>query len=257
MSAETTTTSRRDRREKPPGRAPSSSSTRFALVVAALATIALYFVPYGQYVIYPLMLFSTYVHEMGHGLTAELVGGDFVNFQMWQDGSGVAMHRGHYNGLQLATVAAGGLLGPAIAGALFFVLGRWTRAARAGLFAFGVASVVAMLWVVENGFALGFVGGVAALCLAVGYFAPAWLARIVVVFVAMQLSVSAFSRGDYLFMEYAETSAGRMPSDVTQMANALAGPYWLWGGLVAALSLASLVGGFWFFFRGEKQRAEA
>lgn len=234
--------------------APAATATRVALVAATVATIALYFIPYGHYVIYPLMLFSTFVHEMGHGLTAELVGGEFVHFKMWSNGSGVAQHMGHYNGLQLAMVAAGGLLGPAVMGAVFFVLGRWTKAARAGLFLFGLGSLVSLFWVVENGFAMGFVAGVVGICLAIGAFAPSWLARVVTVFVAIQLSVSAFVRGDYLFMEYAETSAGRMPSDVAQMSSALAGPYWFWGGLVAALSVVVLVAGFWFFFRGEKAR---
>ena len=35
---------------------------------------------------------ATYAHEMGHGLTAVIVGGEFEYFKMWADGSGVAMH---------------------------------------------------------------------------------------------------------------------------------------------------------------------
>ena len=62
-----------------------ANRARIALFGAAVVTIVLYFVPFGKYVLYPLMLFSTFVHEMGHGLTAAL-GGDFLYFKMWADG---------------------------------------------------------------------------------------------------------------------------------------------------------------------------
>jgi hypothetical protein len=36
-----------------------------------------------------------------------------------------------------------------------------------------------------------------------------------------------------------------MPSDVAQIAEALWLPYWFWGGLLAVVSVAVLVGGLW------------
>jgi hypothetical protein len=51
-------------------------------------------------------------------------------------------------------------------------------------------------------------------------------------------------------VEYAQTASGRMPSDVTQMANALVGPYWLWGAMCGVFSLAVLGVGLWVFFKG-------
>ena len=52
-----------------------------------------------------------------------------------------------------------------------------------------------------------------------------------------------FSRGDYLFMEQAQTGAGVMPSDTAHMAIALGGTYWMWGlacGAFVLLLLSSL-----------------
>ena len=94
-----------------------SSRARWALVVSALVTIALYVIPHGRYLAYPLLLISTLVHELGHGVAAVLVGGKFISFKMWADGSGVALHTSPSGGAANAFVAAGGLCGPAVAAA--------------------------------------------------------------------------------------------------------------------------------------------
>ena len=59
------------------------------------------------------------------------------------------------------------------------------------------------------------------------------------------MSLSVFSRGDYLFKPAAKTTAGLMPSDTAQIAAALFLPYWFWGALIGALSLAILGCGLW------------
>src|SRR5690606_32428044 len=51
--------------------------TKAALVWSIVLTVALYLVPFGQLIGYPLVLLSTLVHEVGHGLAAVLVGGTF------------------------------------------------------------------------------------------------------------------------------------------------------------------------------------
>ncbi len=66
---------------------------------------------------------------------------------------------------------------------------------------------------------------------------------------AIQLSLSVFSRGDYLFTDVAETAGGTMPSDVARMAEALILPYWFWGGVVGLLSVLVLIIGLWSFLR--------
>jgi peptidase M50B-like protein len=70
-----------------------------------------------------------------------------------------------------------------------------------------------------------------------------------VVLIAVQLALAVFSRSDYLFTQTAMTSAGPAPSDVTVMASALFLPYWFWGVLCGALSLALLAGGARRFLR--------
>lgn len=240
----------------PPDLTPSSAQplkpsdrARLVLGVSVVATLLLYVLPFGEYLAYPLMLLSTLVHEMGHGVAALLVGGRFEQFQMFPNGSGVANLRVEPTRFKAAFVAAGGLVGPAMAAALGFAAGRTARGARRMLFAIVVVLALAFVLVVRNSFGWLFVG-VFGLCLAwVARRASAETAQLVLVFLSVQLSLSVFSRGDYLFTPVARTSIGTMPSDVGQMAEALFLPYWVWGGVCGLFSIWVLIQGLRAYWR--------
>jgi hypothetical protein len=210
-----------------------------------VGTVGLYIVPYGRYVAYPLLLLSTYAHEMGHGLTALVTGGSFESLVMSADGSGVAYLRIPDSRLARAATSAGGLVGPAFLAALFFWLARRPRTAHAGLMTFGLASIAALVLVVRSPVGWLLVGtlGVSSVLLAVK--SSPNVAQVVLAFMAVQLSLSVFSRGDYLFTE----STGVGPSDVAQMAEALLLPYWFWGVVCGATSVAVLMMGMRSFLR--------
>lgn len=226
--------------------------TRWFLLGSVALTAALYLVPYGIYVNLPLIWLSTLAHELGHGFTAALLGGEFDRFLMHPDASGVAQWSApaSFGPIRQAMVAAGGLVGPAIFAAVGFMLARNSQAAKVSLLAGTFLLVAIAVAVVRNGFGLAFV---LSLALIVGVLATRKrpeVAQLGLVFLATQLAMSVFSRGDYLFMEYAETASGRMPSDVAQMADALIGPYWFWGAMCGVFSLAVLGIGLWVFFKG-------
>lgn len=218
---------------------------RQVLLATVVGTLVLYLVPYGHVVAYPLVLLSTLVHETGHGVAALLVGADFEYLRIWADGSGVAMWAGHVGRLGRAFIAAGGLVGPAVAAAVGFLLGRDPDRARIGLWIVAASLVVLDLWVVRNLFGFVFVLVLAAILAAVAARGTALLAQGVTVFFAVQLALSVYSRGDYLFTPVATTGMGPMPSDVAQMAEALWLPYWFWGALCGLVSLAVVAGGLW------------
>jgi hypothetical protein len=78
-------------------------------------------------------------------------------------------------------------------------------------------------------------------------FGNAFVARFTLVFLAVNLSVSVFTRSDYLFKTQAMTSRGPMPSDVANMAKALWLPYWVWGAVCGVISLLALFAGLWLY----------
>ena len=113
----------------------------------------------------------------------------------------------------------------------------------------GFGCVLANVLVVRNFFGWVFVG-------TLGFSVLVWGARdrprqhqAALVFLAVQLALSVFSRGDYLFSSVARTQTGEMPSDVAHIATALGGPYWLWGAIVGTFSLGVVALGAWVFLR--------
>lgn len=227
-----------------------SHKARWALVVSAVVTLALYFVPYGRYVVYPLLLISTLVHELGHGIAAVIVGGEFLSFKMWADGSGVALHTAPPGGAARAFISAGGLCGPAVAAAAMFAAAPRQKHARLALGAFGGALALALLLVVRNQFGAIFTGALAASTILIAVYGGERIAQGTLLFLAVQLSLSVYSRGDYLFKQWANTAQGRMPSDSQHMAEAMGGAYWFWGGACAVFSAAMLALGVYAFWRG-------
>jgi Peptidase M50B-like len=216
------------------------NNTRWFLIGSAVVTAALYVIPFGRVFAYPFILMSTLVHEMGHGLSALAVGAHFKAFHMWADGSGVAYIDGQTNRIGHAIIAAGGLIGPAIAAALCFIVAKRDALARISFTILGASLIICEFLFVRNVFGWIFVGGLAATFLWLAQQKRTWLAQTALVFVALQLSLSVFSRMDYLFMPTALTAQGRMPSDVSQIADALFLPYWVWGGVCAFFSLTVL-----------------
>lgn len=219
---------------------PPLNRTKWFLIGSVAVTAALYVIPFGRIIAYPLLMLSTLVHEMGHGLTAIAVGSHFKAFHMWSDGSGVAYINGDANRLGQALIAAGGLVGPAVVAALSFALAQKESLARITLTALGASLIIAEFLFVRNMFGWIFVGLLAAAFLWLGQQARGWLAQTSLVFVALQLALSVFSRSDYLFTPTAQTAQGNMPSDVANIANALFLPYWFWGAACALFSVLVL-----------------
>jgi hypothetical protein len=221
------------------------SNARQALVASVVLTLLLYVVPYGHVIGRPLLWLSTLAHELGHGFTALLIGENFGKFVMFPNGSGAATWSGNPGAIGRALIAAGGLVGPAIVAAGCFLAARTERGARLTLGAGSVLmGIVVLVWA-RSWFAIVFAGAVGLVLGFVARKGSEEVARVVLMFTGVQLALSVFSRSDYLFVEKARTSAGTMPSDVAQIAEALWLPYWFWGGLLAVVSVAVLVGGLW------------
>jgi hypothetical protein len=229
--------------------APHKVNAAGALGIAVAVTLALYFVPFLQPLARPLLWLSTLAHELGHGVAAMLMGGHFDTLKFWSDGSGVASHSGNYSAFERAFVAAAGPLGPVVGAGAMFIAARHANWARGAMMVIAVLSIVILLVWVRTLFGIAFMLVFAGLSGLVAWRASPRIAQAICAFLAVQLSLATFSRADYLFMSQAHTGAGVMPSDTAQIAQALWLPYWLWGALIAVVSLAVLGLGLWSFTR--------
>jgi hypothetical protein len=219
------------------------------LVIAALVAIALErVVPFGRQALYPFTLLATWVHEMGHGIAALLVGGRFASLEVFADASGLA-HTQESLGFAWATVSAGGLIAPPLVGALVLATARGPRRARVVLLLLALALAASIaLWV------RSLAGLIAMPLVALAIGAVAWFGspderQLFAQFLGVLLGLDTVTRIDYLFTGSARIGGVDRPSDVANIATAIGGTYWMWGAILAALSLALLAGGLWMAWR--------
>ncbi|BAZ27091.1 hypothetical protein NIES4073_80070 [Kalymmatonema gypsitolerans NIES-4073] len=210
------------------------------LIAAAFATIILWQVPAGNYILYPFTILATWFHEMGHGLMALLLGGQFRKLEIFGNGSGVASYAMSLSLAPIgpALVAAAGPMGPPIAGAALILASRSFKAANLSLKILGGFLLVSTIIWVRSLFGIVAIPLLGLIILGIALKAPRWVQGFTVQFLGVQACVSTYHQLDYLF----SYSAGPLGlSDTAQIQQRLLLPYWFWGGLMAVASLVILV----------------
>lgn len=223
------------------------------LVIAAIATAILWQVPFGNYLLYPFTILATWFHEMGHGLTALLLGGDFQKLVLLPNGSGIAFHSGvrFLGGIGNALVSAGGPMGPPIAGAALILASRGVKSTRYGLLILGTLLIVSTLIWVRSLFGLLAVPLLGAGVLTLALNAPPWLQAFTIQFLGVQACISTYHQLDYLFTRQAVINGQPILSDSAQIAQNLLLPYWFWGTLMAIGSFLLLWQSLWITYRSK------
>ncbi|MDB9372765.1 M50 family metallopeptidase [Nodularia sphaerocarpa] len=220
------------------------------LIAAAIATIVLWQIPGGDYILYPFSILATWFHEMGHGLMALLLGGRFHQLQIFSNGSGVASYSISQALWPIgpALVAAAGPMGPPLAGAGLILASRsFTVASRSLKILGGFLLLSTLLWV-RSWFGLLAIPVLGIIILGFSLKAPRWMQEFAIQFLGVQACVSTYHQLNYLF-SYSAGSLGL--SDTGQMQKYLLLPYWFWGGLMAIASLVILVQSLRIAYRAE------
>jgi len=210
------------------------------LIAAAIATIVLWQLPIGNYILYPFTILATWFHEMSHGLMALLLGGQFRKLEIFGNGSGVASYAMSLSLAPIgpALVAAAGPMGPPIAGSALILASRSFKSATLSLKILGGFLLLSTLIWVRSLFGLIAIPLLGLIILAIAFKAPRWLQGFAIQFLGVQACVSTYHQLDYLF----SYSAGPLGlSDTAQIQQRLLLPYWFWGGLMAIASLVILV----------------
>src|SRR3989441_10320767 len=102
------------------------------LILAAIISVILWFVPFAEILAYPFRIFVTFIHEGGHAIAALLTGNSVESLRIAMDGSGETYTT--KGGLwSQALVASAGYIGSMAYGALLLILIRKAVAARLAL----------------------------------------------------------------------------------------------------------------------------
>jgi hypothetical protein len=199
-------------------------------------------VPFGKTLLYPLTLLATFVHEMGHGVTALVTGGTFTSLDVFSDASGLA-HTTSAHTWGTGLIAAGGLLAPPVVGATLLAVSRGPKRARAMLVGMAVFIVVSLaIWVRST-------AGWIALpidAFVLGWFGVRASPRKRMVFaqlVGVSLAIDTWAGKGYLFTSEVTIDGQTLPSDISTFAHAFGGPYLVWGFAIFVVSCALLAFG--------------
>ncbi|MBK9037536.1 MAG: M50 family metallopeptidase [Myxococcales bacterium] len=209
--------------------------------VIAVVVAGLYLVPYAGYLLYPVLVLATVIHELGHALAVVVTGGAVATIALAPDGGAVTVHGGG----SPAVIAAAGPLAPAVVGAVLLAASGWPRADRIALMVVAATIAAGAAGWIRGGFALpaALIGAAGLALLAV---APRAVARPATLVVALGVGLAWLARREELFGATAATPHGRLPSDVQALAAAAGGTTstWAWGlvvGSLAALALGAVV----------------
>lgn len=222
------------------------------LVLALLATLLLWNLPYGWYALYPFKVFATWLHESSHGLVMMVSGAGFAEMKIFSDTSGLAFPRRGVGPVAQVFVSSAGYMGTAFFGAVFLVVGRTARGARAVLAGLGAILALSAALYVRNGFGVAavLVGG--AVLLLTAWRGNDDVRRFVVSFVAAQSCINAVFDIKVLFAPtmYVNGMPQRQ-SDAHVVASLLGGPHWLWAVVWLVWSFALFYGALrWLRVRG-------
>jgi hypothetical protein len=220
------------------------------LIAAAVLYVVSHYVPFGDVALYPLTLFTTWVHEMGHGLTALVVGGRFESLDIYRNAGGLAYAYAAW-GWPDALVAAGGLLAPPLVGAAILAIVHGPRRSRILLGFLAAALIASMILFVRTP-----VGIAAMTVVALALAAAAWKLdadyRVIVSQVlGVVLALDTLTRMvGYAFMSEVTLNGKTTPSDVGIIAKNLGGSHIWYGLAITAIALGLLfVGGWWAWRR--------
>ncbi len=209
------------------------------LLVAVALTLALWFIPFADFLAYPFRLFVTFIHEGGHAVAALLTGADVRGLRVAPNGGGLVYTVGG-GPLSALFVASAGYLGAMAYGVLLLALIRRAVAARAVL---AGSAVYVLLLALVFGFPSPFTLA-AGVLLALGlgaaarYLDPRW-ASFLVGFLAVQCVVNAIFDLRTLLALSSPLAPGAQ-TDAANMAAATGLPAFFWAILWTALALLML-----------------
>lgn len=208
------------------------------LILAAVLVLFIPALPFGNFLIWPFVILTTWFHEMGHGLTALLTGNAFDELVIYANGSGYASSRTALSsgGLDRALIALGGPLGPSVVGAMLILASSARKYWKPALLALAaVLALSSVIWV-RSVVGLVVLPSIAVLLAAIALRGSAGWQLFVLQFLGVLAAMSMFNDLDYLFSEVAVIGGQAMLSDTGAIEAELLLPHWVWAVGIVALS---------------------
>jgi len=208
------------------------------LLIAVVIVIVLQNIPSLKFLLYPFNLLATWIHEMGHGLTAEMMGANFNELVIRADTSGYAEYS--YNPsamgtLAKATISSAGYMGTAIFGALMLFFRRREGFIKVFSVMLGVFMIASLLIYIRSWVGVFFAVPFSLFLIFVGLKSNAEFNKFFYNFLASQIALNSLLNIKVLYGYGNRVSGGQ--SDASKMSELLIFPYWFWASLWLAISV--------------------
>jgi hypothetical protein len=223
------------------------------LLVAALISIALWFIPFAEILSYPFRIFVTFIHEGGHAIAALMTGNSVRSLSVSTNASGET-YTSQGGTFSQMLVASAGYLGAMAYGAVLLVLIR--KAVKARIVLFGSAIIILILtmvfglinpliagaWGSLSGIPFTFFAGIVlALALVlIARFASSRVATFVVSLLAVQCVLNALLDLKTVFF-LSSPFGPSVPTDAVNMAHATGVPAIVWSIVWIAAAIGILL----------------
>ena len=232
---------------------PQVSLLLAATAVSVGLWIVGWYLPVFGYIVYPLQLFATFIHESCHAMAAFVTGNPVSSLTVSPDTSGAVWSSS--SGISSLFISSAGYVGTTAFGTLLLVWMRYGFSSRMALyFSSGLVAImtfvfgfIAPFWNFLANVTFGsvvftiFSGTVLAAGLfAIAKFASAKWVNFAVAFLAVQCLLNAFFSLKTLFVVSATTNAS---SDAANMAAATGIPSLFWVALWIGISLIMITTG--------------
>jgi len=222
------------------------------LLLAAVLSITLWFIPFAEILSYPFRIFVTFIHEGGHAIAALLTGNSVQSLSVAMNGSGET-YTTQGGVISQMIVSSAGYVGAMSFGATLLILIRRSVAARvvllgSSIVVLALTTIFGVIKPLMSG-TWGLLGGVPFTLLAGGLlsvglfavarFASAKVATFLVSLLAVQCVLNALLDLKTVFF-LSSPFATTVPTDALNMANATGIPAMFWAVLWIALSVLIL-----------------
>ncbi len=208
------------------------------LIIAIIVVIVLQNIHTLRFLMYPFNLLATWIHEMSHGLTAAVLGGNFKKLVINSDTSGYAQYA--YNPLTMgtfakATIASAGYMGTAIFGTIMLFFRKKDKFVKVFSILLGALMILSLIIYIRSWVGLFFALPFSAFLLFIGLKSNAEFNKFFYNFLASQIALNSLLDIKVLFSVGNKTGGvagmASLQSDAAKVADLLILPYWFWAGL--------------------------
>ncbi len=235
----------------------SKNIQNLSLISFVAITILIWNIPGGKILLYPFTILSTWFHELAHGFSAILLGGDFHKIVIFPDGSGYAQFSYSslfFDNIGKSIVAGAGPIGPSVIGAIFVMSSVKEKSTRIVMYLFSIFLIsTSIIWIrpiISWGFFIILIFSI--LITQIATKANDKFKIFTLQFIAVQAFLSVYQSMGYLFSSGAIVDGNHNLSDTAVISENLFLPYWFWGAIILLINIILIYYSFNYYYKKVK-----